>query len=78
MGVGPDMNASLERVNLRRTPSTTKISNIIHQAVSAGTPLFEEPTIHGDRETIQRKHNKSAKLCSHKLGYIMQSIERKK
>ena len=55
MGAGLDMDTLLERVKSQRTPNTTIISGIIHQAIF-GTKLFEEPqTLHGNKETVQRK-----------------------
>ena len=55
MGTGPDTDTLLERVKSQRTPNTTIISGIIHGAVS-GTKLFEQPqTLHGNKETAQRK-----------------------
>lgn len=76
VGTGPDMDTLIQRVNSRRTPSTSVISGIIHRAVS-GTPLFEEPILHGDKETVQRKRGGAASLSSHKPGYVIHSVQRK-
>ena len=76
MGTGPDMDTLLERVKSQRTPNTTIIFGIIHGAVS-GTELFKQPqTLHGNKETVQRKRGGSAGTSSHKPGYVMQSVQR--
>lgn len=76
IGTGPDMNVLLQRVNAGRTPSTTMVANVIHSAVS-GTPYFQQPVLHGDRETVQRKQRGTHGDCSHKPGYVMRSVQRK-
>ena len=58
------------------TPSTTLVANVIHSTVSE-TPFFQQPVLHGDRETIQRKQTGSLADCSHKPGYVMRSVQRK-
>lgn len=48
------------------------------QGAVAGTPLYEQPVLHGDKETIQRKKTKgSIADTSHKPGYVMESRQRK-
>ena len=74
MGAGLDMDALLQRVHLKKNPSTREITNIIEKATS-GTPLFQQPLVHGDRETVQRKRVATVELCSHKPRYVMQSVQ---
>ena len=39
--------------------------------------MYEQPLLHGDRETVQRKLRGNAKaLSSHKPGYVMESQQR--
>ena len=76
MGTGPDMSTLLQRVTTGRTPSSTMVANVIHGAVS-GTPLFQQPILHGDRETVQRKQPGGMADCLHKPGYVMRSVQRK-
>ena len=52
METGPDMEALLRRVSMGRTPSSTLVANVMQTAVS-GTPLFQQPVLHGDKETVQ-------------------------
>ena len=51
MGTGPDMEALLRRVSMGRTPSSTLVANVMQTTVS-GTPLFQQPVLHGDKETV--------------------------
>ena len=76
MGTGPDMEALLRRVSMGRTPTSTLVANVMQTAVS-GTPLFEQPVLHGDKETVQRKKMGYAATSSHKPGYVMESKQRR-
>ena len=76
MGTGPDMEALLRRVSMGRTPSSTLVANVMQTTVS-GTPLFQQPVLHGDKETVQRKKTGNATTSSHKPGYVMESKQRR-
>ena len=77
LGTGPDIQNFLERVSSKRTPSPCVVAHVVQGAV-AGTPMYEQPVLHGDKETVQRKKSKGAVTdTSHKPGYVMESRQRK-
>lgn len=72
------MYSLLERAAKKRTPSPCVIARAVEGMV-AGTPVYEKPVLHGDRETVQRKKFKiSLANSSHKPGFVMESKDRNK
>ena len=78
LGSGPSMDNFLQRIAIDKTPSPAMVAKAMHSAV-AGTSLYEEPVMQGDRETIQRKKRCLQETnASHRPGYVMQSRQRAK
>lgn len=75
-GNGPNMETLLSRIKIGHTPSPVHIARMIQGGV-AGTPMYEEPIIHGDRETVQRKKRSNTVNTSHRPGFVMESKRRK-
>ena len=75
IGKGPDMQECLQRSSKGHTPSPAIVARAVQDAVM-GTPLFEEPILHGDKETVQRKRKSSVACSSHRPGYAMESKKR--
>lgn len=74
-GKGPNMEECIRRASLGHTPSPANVARVMQEAV-AGTMLSEEPVLHGDRETIQRKRKSTFANNSHRPGYVMESKQR--
>lgn len=48
------------------------------QRAVAGTPLYEEPILHGDKETVQRKRSRGTIASgSHRPDFVMESKQQK-
>ena len=66
----------LHRIAVDKTPSPAMVAQAMQVAV-AGTTLYEEPIMQGDRETIQRKKRSTQERnASHRPEYVMQSRQR--
>ncbi len=77
IGTGPSMESMLNKVANQRTQSPSCVAKVIGEVV-AGTPMYEEPTLHGDKETVQRKNKRSTEaFSSHRPGVFMESRQRK-
>ena len=77
LGAGPTMENFLDRITIDKTPSPAMVAQVVHGAV-AGTTLYEEPIMQGDRETIQRRKRSIGETnASHQPGYVMESRQRK-
>ena len=77
MGSGPSMVQMMANVKQRESPNPTCIASTLRGLV-AGSPLYEEHVMEGDKETVQRKKKRSATgTSSHKPGYVMETRMRK-
>lgn len=76
IGTGPTMETLLSRVESQQTPTPTNVAHLLHEAV-AGTPMYAQPVLHGDKETVQRKKKgKTGTSSSHRPEYVMESKQR--
>lgn len=77
IGSGPSMDAMMSKADRQQTPSPGLVARVV-QCAAVGSPMYEEPHLHGDRETVQRKKRGIAEaLDSHRPEYIMESRQRK-
>lgn len=70
------MDTFLQRVSSGKSPSPAMVSHALQSGVG-GINICEEPILHGNNETIQRKKTSKLHNSSHKLGYVMESRKRK-
>lgn len=75
-GTGPSMDTFLQRVSSGKSPSPAMVSHALQSGVG-GINICEEPILHGNNETIQRKKTSKLHNSSHKPGYVMESRKRK-
>lgn len=77
IGTGPSMESMLNKAANQRTQSPSCVAKVIGEVV-ARTPMYEEPTLHGDKETVQRKKKSSIEaFSSHRPEVFMESRQRK-
>lgn len=78
IGTGPDMESFLKRMSSKRSPSPCVVARVVQGAV-VGTPMYEQPILYGDKETVSQKKAKGTTTTdsSHKPGYVMLSKQRK-
>lgn len=78
LGEGPSLEKLIDRATTRNTPTPTQAARVMQEAV-AGTPMYEESTsLHGDKETVQRKRGRAPGIddSSHRPGYVMSARDR--
>lgn len=77
IGSGPNMENYLARAQSQASPSPAAVAHTI-QGLVAGTAMYEEPIIHGDKETVQcKRRTREGNVSSHRPEYAMLSKERK-